>query len=88
MGMRRSGMHWGGSVGIRRVYSDNTEYTLCILRLYRVYVVIPREYSGVETWVCGHIVLRVAASPTRFVDFEVRRRKKGEGVRCCGGNGR
>ena len=71
MGMRRSGMHWGGSVGIRRVYSDNTEYT-------SIYVVIPREYSGVETWVCGHIVLRVTASPARFVDFEVRRRKKGE----------
>ena len=54
------------------------EYTSCIFRLYRVYVVIPREYSGVETWVCGHIVLRVTASPARFVDFEVRRRKKGE----------
>ena len=75
MGMRRSGMRWGGSVGIP------TGYTSCILRLYRVYIVIPRDYSGVETWACGHIVLRVAASPARFVDFEVRRRKKGRGVR-------
>ena len=36
-------------------------------------------------WVCGHIVRRrVAASPLCFADFEVRRRKKGEGVRRCG----